>query len=144
LAHEVGKPLMIHCRAAFPDLIEMLAARRAQLLPEAGVIHFFTGTPEDAASLLDLGFSFTFGGVVTFTRDYDEVVRLLPLGRILSETDAPYVAPEPYRGKRNEPLYVLEVVKKLASLKGVSTEAMKESIWQTAGRVFGRRGTIGS
>lgn len=144
LAHDVQKPLMIHCRNAFPDLIARLSTARNLLLADAGIIHFFTGTVEDARALLELGFSFTFGGVVTFppkkgqlAGDYDEVVKFIPLDRILSETDAPYVAPVPYRGKRNEPMYVVEVVKKLAELKGISAEEMQGRIWENAKRVFG-------
>ncbi len=154
LAREVKKPLMIHCRDAFSDLIELLASRRlsagksmgddGSLAASPGVIHFFSGTAEDAKKLLAFGFSFTFGGVITFpprkgknTGDYDEIIKMIPLDRILSETDAPYVAPVPYRGKRNEPLYVIEVVKKLAALKNISTEAMADAIAKNAKRIFG-------
>lgn len=136
LAHEVGKPLMIHCREAFADLIDMLGARRAQLAAEPGVIHFFTGTADDARKLLDLGFSFTFGGVITFARSYDEALKMLPADRILSETDAPYVSPEPYRGKRNEPAYVVEAVKKLAAIKGLEVPEMAQTILANAHRIF--------
>lgn len=135
-AHEVGKPLMIHCRNAFDDLIALLTERRAHLNDSPGVIHFFTGTKDNMQALLDLGFGFTFGGVVTFTRDYDEVVRYAPLDRILSETDAPYVAPVPYRGKRNEPAYVIETVKKLAEIRGLSVEEMEAAIFANAQRIF--------
>jgi TatD DNase family protein len=133
LAQEVKKPLMIHCRDAFADLIEILSEHFS---PTAGIIHFFTGTPDDARALLGLGFSFTFGGVVTFARDYDETIRLIPLDRILSETDAPYVSPAPYRGKRNEPAYVIETVKKLAETKNVSVEEMRAQIWENAAKIF--------
>ena len=133
-AHEVKKPLMVHCRNAFPDLIEMLGSAARDLRP--GIIHFFTGTPDEAKKLLDLGFSFTFGGVITFARSYDEIVKMIPLDRILSETDAPYVAPAPYRGKRNEPAYVVETVKKLAELKGISVEKMAGQISENAARIF--------
>jgi TatD DNase family protein len=136
LSHELGKPLMIHCRNAFPDLISQLKAKSYQLSTSPGVIHFFTGTKEDAQKLLELGFGFTFGGVVTFTRDYDEVIKSLPLTAILSETDAPYVAPVPYRGKRNEPLYIIETVKKLAEIKGISVEEMRDVIFENARRIF--------
>jgi len=136
LAKEVGKPLMIHCRQAFPDLINLLATHYSLLTKPPGVIHFFTGSSEDARRLLDLGFSFTFGGVITFARDYDEAIKLIPLDRILSETDAPYVTPVPHRGKRNEPAYVVEVVKKLAELKNGSTEEMEKQIFQNAKRIF--------
>jgi TatD DNase family protein len=140
LARDVRKPLMIHCRDAFADLIDMLIASRNSLNDIPGVIHFFTGTPEDAKRLLDLGFSFTFGGVITFARSYDEVLKILPIDRILSETDAPYVSPEPYRGKRNEPSYVVEVVKKLAEIKGISIDDMALTIRQNAAKVFGIAG----
>ena len=86
--------------------------------------------------LVDAGFYFTFGGVVTFARDYDESIKYIPIDRILSETDAPYVAPEPYRGKRNEPSYVVEVVRKLAKLKGISMETMRDQIFENATRIF--------
>ncbi len=137
LSHEVGKPLMIHCRQAFDDLIKILVSCRMYLLTPPGVIHFFSGTKDDAKRLLEMDFYFTFGGVITFVRDYDEVVKMVPPERILSETDAPYVAPIPYRGKRNEPLYVIEVVKKLAELKSVSEEEMRLQILKNAERVFG-------
>jgi TatD DNase family protein len=147
LSIEVKKPLMIHCRNgtdaagnAFADLITIL-----KFYEKAnGVIHFFTGTPDDARALLELGFAFTFGGAITFPPrkgktegDYDESIRLIPPDRILSETDAPYIAPVPYRGKRNEPMYVVETVKKLAELKGLASEEMKVQIWENAKRIFG-------
>jgi TatD DNase family protein len=144
LAAEIKKPLMIHCREAFPDLIEMLIANRQSLVaPSPGVIHFFTGTLAEAKELLELGFSFTFGGAITFPprkteteNRYHELVREIPIDRILSETDAPYVAPAAYRGKRNEPAYVIEVVKKLAELKNMSVDEMAAWIRENAERIF--------
>jgi TatD DNase family protein len=145
LAVEVKKPLMIHCREAFPDLISILRSELAiRNSKNPGIIHFFTGTVAEAQELLDLGFSFTFGGAITFpprkgksAGDYDEVIHLIPADRILSETDAPYVAPAAYRGKRNEPAYVIEVVKKLAELKNVSVGEMALQIRDNAKKVFG-------
>ncbi len=134
LASKVGKPLMIHCRNAFADLIEILKNNRTDLRP--GVVHFFSGAMDDARTLLDLGFSFTFGGVVTFARDYDGIIKFIPIDRILSETDAPYVAPVPYRGKRNEPAYVIETVKKLAEIKGLPFEEMAAKTVENARRIF--------
>lgn len=136
LAHEVKKPLVIHCRAAFTDLIGILRTESARLNDPPGIIHFFIGTSAEAAQLLELGFSFTFGGVITFARSYDETIKIIPPARLLSETDAPYVAPVPHRGKRNEPAYVVEVVKKLAELKNISAEEMKEQIWRNAEHLF--------
>lgn len=138
LAHEVKKPLMIHCRSAFSDLIEILIHNSSFLVPNnPGIIHFFTGTKDDARKLLDLGFYFTFGGVVTFVRDYDKVIKMIPVERILSETDAPYVSPAPHRGKRNEPAYVIEVVKKLAEIKEISLEEIREKILDNIRSIFG-------
>ncbi len=137
LAYDVGKPLMIHCRNAFGDLIEILDVNYKILnTNNPGIIHFFSGTKEEAKKLLDLGFSFTFGGVITFARNYDEVIKFLPGDRILSETDAPYVAPLPYRGKRNEPSYVREVATKLSEIRGVSLDEMANSIRKNARRIF--------
>ncbi len=143
LSKDSGKALMIHCRDAFADLRAML--RDAG--PEGyapGVVHFFTGSVDDARDLLDLGFSFTFGGAVTFpprkgasSGMYDDVVRFIPADRIMSETDAPYVAPVPFRGKRNEPAYIPHIVARLAELKGIPAEGMKEAVWRNAQRVFG-------
>lgn len=135
IAKALDKPLMIHCREAFKDLIEILKTEGKDLKP--GIVHFFTGTLEDTKELLDLGYSFTFGGVVTFTRDYYEQIKLAGSNRILSETDAPYVAPEPFRGKRNEPAYVTHTVKKLVEILGMEEEMLKEQIWSNALRVFG-------
>jgi TatD DNase family protein len=145
LAGEVKKPLMIHCREAFADLISIFHSSSAILnAKNPGVIHFFTGSMDDLGSLLDLGFSFTFGGAITFPprkketeNQYHELVRAIPLDRILSETDAPYVAPARYRGQRNEPAYVVEVVKKLAELKSISADEMAAQIRENAKRIFG-------
>ena len=136
LAREVKKPMMIHCRNAFSDLIDVLEAEGNQLSEPAGVIHFFTGTKNNARNLLDLGFSFSFGGVLTFARDYDEVVAYIPIDRMVSETDAPYITPVPYRGKRNEPSYVIEAVKKIAELKQIVFEEAAEVTTANARKIF--------
>ncbi|MBI4059731.1 TatD family hydrolase [Candidatus Giovannonibacteria bacterium] len=136
LATEVKKPLMIHCRNAFDDLIEILNTNSKLLNTPPGVVHFFSGAKDNATELLDLGFSFSFGGVLTFARDYDEVVRYIEPDRILLETDAPYVTPVPYRGKRNEPSYVTEVAKKIAELKTLSLEEIAETTFRNAERIF--------
>ncbi|MBI2053370.1 MAG: TatD family hydrolase [Candidatus Sungbacteria bacterium] len=137
LAHEVRKPLMIHCRNAFADLVAVLQATSYQLQASAGVIHFFAGTVDDARALLNLGFSFSFGGVITFARDYDEVVRYIPIERIVLETDAPYITPVPYRGRRNEPAYITEVAKKLAEIKALPYETAAEITTKNAMRCLG-------
>lgn len=134
LAKEIKKPLMIHCRNAFGDLIGILKVKIIGQNP--GIIHFFSGNTDDAKNLLDLGFYFSFGGVITFARDYDEVIQYIPLDRIVTETDAPYVTPAPYRGKRNEPLYVFEVVKKISELKNISLETAGISLFNNALNLF--------
>ncbi len=137
LAHEVRKPLMIHCRNAFADLVAVLQATSYQLQASAGVIHFFAGTVDDARALLNLGFSFSFGGVITFARDYDEVVRYIPIERIVLETDAPYITPVPYRGRRNEPAYIKKKKKKLAEIKALPYETAAEITTKNAMRCLG-------
>lgn len=137
LANEIKKPLMIHCREAFPDLIEILKNNKPKLLPVPGIIHFFSGTKFEATVLLDMGFYFTFGGVITFSHNYDEIIRTIPISRILLETDAPYVSPEPYRGKRNEPLYVQDVAKKMAEIRGVDLEEIAHHTTENARQIFG-------
>lgn len=134
LSIDINKPLMIHCRRGFSDLISILNSKTHNLKP--GIIHFFTGTKDDAKKLLDLNFSFSFGGVITFTRDYDEVVKYIPLEKILFETDAPYVTPLPYRGRRNEPAYVIEVAKKVAELKKVEYDKICITTFQNALAIF--------
>ncbi len=137
LAHEVKKPLMIHCRKASADLLKVIVSHSSSLVSPPGIIHFYTDGKEDAEKFLKMGFFFSFGGVITFARDYDAIIGMIPPEKILSETDAPYVAPAPHRGKRNEPLYVAETVKRLAAIKGISEEAMAEHIVLNAMRVFG-------
>ncbi len=141
LAQEIGKPLMLHIRNnpkdpnlnAYQDVLEIL-----KKFPKAkGNVHFFSGCLEDVKAFLDLGFTLSFTGVVTFTHDYDEIIKNIPLDMIMSETDAPYVAPAPYRGQRNEPSYVKEVVKKIAEIKNLPEPEVAEAIVANAKRVFG-------
>ena len=113
-AGHAGLPLVIHCRDAFPDLLRIFAEEDAAAI--GGVIHCFSGSPAEAEACLALGFALSFSGIVTFkTADrLREVVRLTPLDRILIETDAPFLAPIPHRGKRNEPALVRHVADELA------------------------------
>jgi len=134
LAIEVKKPLMLHLRngenrSAYKDAFSILKSFNFNLKSgRPGNLHFFAGTIDEAKPFLDAGFTFSFTGVITFARSYDEIIRYLPLDRILSETDSPYVAPTPYRGKRNEPLYVIEVVKKIAEIRGEDVEKVCEQL----------------
>ncbi len=137
LSHRARKPLVIHCREAFADTLSILEAEKENLLKEPGICHFFTGTMDDARRLLALNFSFTFGGLMTFNRSFDEVIRFIPSNHILVETDAPFVSPVPHRGTRNEPVYVLETVSFLARIKEKQEVEMKETLLSNTQRVFG-------
>lgn len=134
LAREVKKPLMIHCRNAYEDLIQILKEENAQEI--GGDIHFFAGSWDIAKQFLDLGFYLSFTGVITFARDYDEVLKNVPMDRIMVETDAPYVTPVPYRGKRNEPLYVEYVAKKIAEIKNLPEEQVFRQLVENTKTLF--------
>lgn len=137
LAVSLNKPLMIHCRNAHSDMLDILASKKREYGEKLrGNIHFFSEGPETAKKYFDLDFTISFTGVLTFARDYDETVCYAPLDRILSETDCPYVAPVPYRGKRNEPAYVVEVVKKMAEIRREDFETVREHLVKNAFRVF--------
>ena len=133
LAVKYDKPLMIHCRDAYPEVLDILSKKK-EIYGEKlrGNFHFFAGTLEDAQKILDLGFNFSFTGVITFAKQYEELVKMAPLGRIFSETDCPYVAPVPYRGQRNEPVYVSEVAKKIAEIKGLDQNLVADQLVQNA------------
>lgn len=123
------KPVVVHCREAHSEVLEILKEKKAVVGGKLkGVIHFFSGDLDIAKQYLELDFYFSFGGVLTFTQDYDEVVKFLPLEKILSETDAPFVAPVPYRGKRNNPLYIKEIVEKIAKIKQIDLNDVEETL----------------
>jgi TatD DNase family protein len=134
LAREVKKPLMIHCRNAYEDLIQILKEENGEDI--GGDIHFFAGTWDIAKQFLDLNFNLSFTGVLTFTHDYDEVVEKAPLECLMVETDAPYVAPVPHRGKRNEPLYVEYTAKRIAEIKKLPEDRVFRQLVENTRRVF--------
>jgi TatD DNase family protein len=113
LAVRLDKPLMLHVRDAYNEVWEIL--KRFSMV--RGNVHCFTGDWEQAQKFLDLGLTLSFTGIITFANQYDEVLARVPLDKIMAETDSPLLAPAPYRGQRNEPLYVAEVVKKIAEIK---------------------------
>ena len=132
LANTLNKPLMLHIRNAYEDALAILKSHAKV----RGDVHFFVGNWDIAKKFLDFGFTLSFTGVLTFTHDYDEVVKNAPLGMLLSETDAPYVTPVPYRGKRNESVYVVEVVRAIARIRGEDEEKVRETLSQNARRIF--------
>jgi len=143
IALAVDKPLMIHCRPrpgsmdAYEDVLAILEEHHKTAGEKLrGNIHFFVGSKELARRFLELGFTLSFTGVITFARDYDEVVRFAPLDRILSETDCPFVSPEPYRGRRNEPAYVRFTAQKIAEIRGEDEEKVLPALVRNVERVF--------
>lgn len=133
LAQDLNKALMIHCRPskgtddAYEDLLFMIQNSRFTI-PK--ILHFYVGSLEMTKKFVSAGFYFTFGGVITFARDYDEVIKFIPVDRILLETDCPYVAPKSQRGKRNEPAFISETAKAIADIKGIEFTAALEQIYK--------------
>ncbi len=137
LAVKADKPLMIHCRDAYDDLIDILTKKKEEYGDILrGNVHFFAGNWEIAQKLISLNFTLSFTGVITFTNDYDEVIARTPLEMIMIETDAPFVAPTPYRGRRNEPIYVKEVMKRIAEIKKKDEKTVTDTILKNTKRVF--------
>tara|TARA_B100000945_G_scaffold138994_1_gene111232 strand:- start:39 stop:848 length:810 start_codon:yes stop_codon:yes gene_type:complete len=119
LAYELELPVIIHCREATKEMIEICSDLSRMGKCPKGVLHCWTGTPKEMQQFLDLGFYISFSGIVTFPKSYDihECAKIVPSDRYLIETDAPFLAPVPYRGKRNEPSYVENVANFLANLR---------------------------
>lgn len=136
MARESGLPIVVHERDAAHDAFELLRAEGAREL--RGVIHCFTGNYEAARNYLDLGFYISFTGIITF-KNADalrEVVRKVPLVKMLVETDSPYLTPVPHRGKRNEPAYVRYVAETVASLKGVTLNEIARGTTENVRELF--------
>ncbi len=146
VANEVGKPLMLHIRNnptdntynAYKDTAEILK----QYAKVSGVSHFFAGSVEDMKRFVEMGIHVSFAGPITYKPkpeicDYVAVIHETPLEFILTDTDSPYVAPVPYRGKRNEPSYVCEIVKKIAEIKNLPESVIAQAIVANAKRLFG-------
>jgi len=137
LARETGLPIVVHERDAAQDVADLLRAEGARKL--RGVIRCFTGDYEAACAYLDLGFYISFTGIITFKNAnlLREVVRRVPLDRMLVETDSPYLPPVPHRGKRNEPAYVQYVAETIAKIKCVSLEEVARVTTQNVRELFG-------
>jgi len=142
LAFRNNKPLILHCRPtenynAYVDLLAILKENKDKLLDNPGVIHCFSANLEIMRGFLEMGFCLGFNGIITFTSAYDNLVQEAPLSKILLETDSPWLAPVPFRGKRNESIYVQEVAKKIGELKKMSFEEVAEATTENTKRVFG-------
>ncbi len=125
LAGRAEKPIVIHTREAWEDTLRLLREHWSG----GGIMHCFSGGPAEARQALDLGFHLSFGGVLTFPKaeTLREAARATPEDRLLVETDAPYLAPVPKRGKRNEPAFMVETVRRLAEVRGVAPERIAEA-----------------
>lgn len=135
LANKLKKPIVVHSRDAMGDTIEILKKHKVE---KESLLHCYSGSVESAKILSELNFSFSFGGVVTFknAKTAIEVVEFLPIDKILLETDSPYMSPEPFRGKRNEPKNVVYVADKIAKIKNMKFEDVQNFTTKNAERIF--------
>ncbi len=143
LAVELNLPLMLHGRPskgtmdAYEDMLHMLeSAKKKHGSRLRGNAHFFVGDIDIAKRFIDIGFTMSFSGVITFAKEYDDVVRFIPPTMIIAETDSPYATPAPFRGERNDSLKVQEVVARIAVLRGENKEVMREQVMENVKRVF--------
>jgi TatD DNase family protein len=136
LARETGRPVVVHTREAEDDTAAMV--REAGLAGVRGVLHCFTGSAALARAGLDAGWYISFSGIVTFTKWKDEdLLRLVPDDRLLAESDAPYLAPAPHRGQRNEPAWVARTVERLAAVRGADPTTLAERTIANTRMLFG-------
>jgi TatD DNase family protein len=137
LARQVRKPVLIHCRDAHAETLEILRAGRVREI--GGIMHCFSGDEEVARQCLDLGLLISIAGPVTYpnARKLPAVVKLVPADRLVVETDCPFLPPQPYRGKRNEPAYLPITATRVAELKGVPVETLGAQMATNALRLFG-------
>lgn len=136
LAKELNKPVIIHSRRLFPEILEIIKQVTSNKKQVTGVLHCFMGRWSYAEEYLKLGFYIGFTGLITYARDYDKVIKNTPLERILIETDAPYLTPEPHRGKKNIPDYVELVAKKIAEIKEIPFSKVAEQTTKNAKELF--------
>lgn len=135
LAKRCDLPVVIHTRDAWRDTFRILEEEKSSNL--RGMMHCFSGSCDEAQRAIAFGFKISIPGIITFKKSHlPEVVAALPLSELLTETDCPYLAPVPHRGKRNEPAFVVEVARKIASVKGVDLEQVGEQTYQTACTLF--------
>lgn len=137
LAQKLKLPVVIHLREAAQETLNIL--QEFSPLPRGGVMHCYSGSVELARELVDLGLYIGLGGPVTFTnaRKVKEVAAVVPLERLLLETDCPYLAPHPHRGKTNQPAWTALVAQEIAQIRGIKLEEVAKTTWQNANRLFG-------
>lgn len=133
LAKKYNLPLMLHVRDSYQKTLSILSKYfNSGEVEYRGNAHFFVGSKEEAKAFLDLGFSISFTGVITFVPAYEELVRFVPLDRMFAETDSPYVSPVPHRGRRNNPVHVIDIYKKIAEIKQIPLEVVKDTLFKNA------------
>jgi TatD DNase family protein len=134
-ARSLNLPVIIHCRDAYDDTLDILE----QFGADRVVVHCFTGTLDQALRAVSLGYYIGIGGVITYKNaaDIREIARQIPLDRMLVETDSPFLAPQSWRGKRNEPAHIVAVVEKLAEVLNMTIEDVQQVTWQNATNLFG-------
>ncbi|MFS0766780.1 MULTISPECIES: TatD family hydrolase [Peribacillus] len=137
LAKKVGLPIIIHNREATADIVNILKEEEASMV--GGIMHCFSGSAETALECINMNFYISLGGPVTFknAKKPKEVAAVVPLDRLLIETDCPYLAPHPYRGKRNEPSYVKLVAEQIAEIKQLTIEEVSQATTENAKKLFG-------
>ena len=137
IAHQIGLPIVIHVRDAYKDLLDILIENK-NLLTNGGIIHCFSGSLEFAKECIKLGVYIAFGGVLTFknAKKAVEVASYIDLERVVVETDAPWLCPEPHRGERNEPKYVNYVVQKLAEIRKMKRDELEQILLDNTYRIF--------
>lgn len=142
LARSLNLPVIIHCRQAHDDLYEILSSFKKEYGQNIsvgepwGVVHCFSGDEDLAWKYFRLGLMISFTGLITFSKQWDDLIRKIPLDKVMIETDSPYMTPEPYRGQRNEPLLVQYVAKRMAEIKGIKIEKVAEITFNNAKRLF--------
>jgi TatD DNase family protein len=136
LAEELGKPIVIHCREAEARLVEIV--RETGIPARGGVIHCFTGDANSAARFIELGFYLSFSGILTFRNaaSLRAAAAIVPDDRLMVETDAPYLAPEPYRGKTNEPAFVVRTLEEMARIRNSDPQALGRQTLDNTRRFF--------
>jgi TatD DNase family protein len=139
LSRELGKPVVIHCREAEADVVRMLRDDFDRHGPVRAVMHSFTGDAATAQACLNMGLDISFAGMVTYKTGANlrDVAKMVPIDRLLIETDCPYLAPQPVRGKRNEPAFVVHTATTIALERGISLEALASATTANARRLFG-------
>ncbi len=137
LAITHDKTLMIHCRQAYPETLDVLRSYKSSHPDLRANFHFFTEPIDTARIILDLGFTVSFTGVVTFVKDYEDLVSFVPTDSLMIETDSPFVAPKSVRGRRNDPRNVIEIASKIAQIKGLEPDKLAEAVRANTMRIFG-------